>query len=410
MDRRELLRRAAAASLVMPASRLVQTLAQDARPKLPVAAVVTEYTENSHADVIVGKILEGFEHRGGAGPALRLVSLYVDQTPARDLSRGLAEKHGFRIAPTIDEALTGGTDRLQVAGVLSIGEHGQYPFTSDTNQHEYPRRRFFDEIVACFRRVEAVAPVFNDKHLAHRWEDAQHMYHTAVTMQIPFMAGSSLPVTWREPPLTLPLECQIESALCVGYGGLESYGFHALETLQCMVERRAGGESGVTSVQSLQGDAIAEARDRREWSEELLAAALATMPDVTPGPWKETLRREAAFYQIRYRDGLTATVAMANGAARHFAFAAKLRGQPQPVATWFKLQDEKPFGHFGYLVRAIEQMVHTGRPSYPVERTLLTTGILDRVMHSLAEGGSVQQTPELALSYPPVDWPFAGAR
>src|SRR5207247_1256024 len=105
------------------------------RDRLPVAAVVTEYRRNSHADVIVGKILEGFDQDEGAGPALRLAALYTDQVPKTDLSRDLARKHGFRIAGSIEEAITLGTGKVAVAGVLSIGEHGNYPYTKDTRQY-----------------------------------------------------------------------------------------------------------------------------------------------------------------------------------------------------------------------------------------------------------------------------------
>ena len=375
--------------------------------KLPVAAVVTDYSNNTHADVIIGKILEGFDQKGGPGPALKLVAMYTDQVPKDDLSRGLAEKHGFRIAKTIDEAITFGTDKLQVSGVLSIGEHGTYPYTPGTKQHMYPRRRFFDGVAATFQRVGQVVPVFSDKHLAYNWADAKHMYDIAIEMKIPFMAGSSLPVTWRRPPLELPLGCEIESALAVGYGGPESYGFHALETLQCMIERRKGGESGVASVQALQGDAIWKARDKGAWSEELLTAVLQTMPGGKKGEPSERLSKNAAFYQIEYRDGLKATVAMANGLAAQFGFAAKLRGQSEPAATWFELEETKPFGHFAYLTRAIDHMIQAGKPAYPVERTLVTTGILDRAMHSLAASGQQYETPELEISYNPTDWPFA---
>jgi hypothetical protein len=318
----------------------------------------------------------------------------------------LAEKYGFRIAATIDEALTHGTDRLQVAGVLSIGEHGEYPFTPDTKQHMYPRRQFFDAIAASFERVGKVAPVFNDKHLAYRWEDAKHMVDLARERRIPFLAGSSVPVAWRRPPLTLPMGCAMESAFAVGYGGLEAYGFHALEMLQCMVERRTGGERGVAAVSVLLGEEIEAALKRGEWSEELFAAALQTLPRMPTADVKR-LRKNAAFYQLEYRDGLKATVAMANGIAAHFGFAAKLRGEDKPRATWFELEEGKPYGHFGHLVRAIEQMVHTGQPPYPVERTLLTTGVLDAVMHSVAEEGKRRETPELAITYKPTEWKFA---
>lgn len=405
LHRRSFLQQAAAmAAIAGPLTRVgAQT---SGRKPLPVAAVITEYRTNTHADVIIGKILAGFDQQGGPGPALQLVSLFTDQVPKGDLSRGLAEKYGFQIVPTIDAALTLGTDRLQVAGVLSIGEHGNYPYTPDTKQHMYPRRRFFDAIAETFRRVGQVVPVFNDKHLAYRWSDAKHMFETAASMKIPLMAGSSLPVTWRRPAVSLPLGCEIEDGFAVGYGGLEAYGFHAIETLQCMVERRAGGESGVAAIRVLQGEEIARARDRGDWSQELFAAALGTMPGAPTADLKR-LRPNAAFYQLEYRDGLKATVAMADGIASQFAFAARLRGQPKPVATWFELEDGKPFGHFAHLLRAIEHMIVTGQPAYPAARTLLTTGVLDAVMHSMADGGQRRETPELDVQYQPADWTFA---
>jgi hypothetical protein len=406
LHRRDILRYAALAGTIGSWRTLLAQTTD--RKVLPVAAVITEYRNNSHADVIVGKILEGFDQQGGPGPALRLASLYADQVPAADMSRELARKHGFRVASTIDEAITLGSDRVQVAGVLSIGEHGDYPYTPETRQHMYPRRRFFDAIVACFRRVGEVVPVFNDKHLAYQWADARHMVDVAREMNIPFMAGSSLPVAWRRPPLTLPIEAPIEAALALGYGGLESYGFHALETLQCMVERRRGGETGVAAVEVLQGERIREGGESGAWSKTLLAAALRTLPG-SPDPDLNRLSDGAAFYQLEYRDGLQATVAMANGLSGHFAFAAKLRGRQEPVATWFELEDQKPYGHFGYLTRAIEHMVHTGKPAYPVERTLLTTGVLDTVMHCLAGEPKRRETPHLDVAYQAVDWPFANS-
>jgi hypothetical protein len=390
--------KATAAGLAFPGRLVMASEDNEPRRPLPVAAVVTEYRRNSHADVILGKILDGYDQQGGPGPALELVSLYTDQVPARDMSRGLAERHRFRIAATVDEALTFGEDRLKVAGVLSIGEHGQYPLTPDTGQRMYPRRRFFDEIVACFRRVEQVVPVFNDKHLSYRWEDAKHMVDTAREMQIPFLAGSSLPVTWRRPPLQLPLDSPIEDALAIGYGPLEAYGFHALETLQCMVERRKGGETGVARIDLWQGDEIEAARQRGDWSGELFEAALATLPE-TPAADLAKLTDQAAFFRLTYRDGFRATVAMANGIGAHFAFAARLPNEPDPVATWFELQNERPYGHFAFLTQAIEQLVHSGEPPYPVERTLLTTGVLDAVMHLAAVGGGSRETPELDVRY-----------
>jgi hypothetical protein len=156
---------------------------------LPIAAIVTEYRNNSHADVIIGKILEGWQQDGGAGPDLKVAGMYTDQVPKGDMSRALAKKHGVPIFKTIEEAITLGTGKVQVAAVLSIGEHGKYPYTPDTGQHMYPRRRFFDAITAAFKKAGKVVPVFNDKHLAYNWKDGKHMYDTARAMKIPFMAG-----------------------------------------------------------------------------------------------------------------------------------------------------------------------------------------------------------------------------
>ena len=378
------------------------------RKPLPVAAIVTEYRNNSHADVIIGKILEGWKQDGGPGPDLTVAAMYTDQVPKGDMSRALARKHGFPITKTVEEAITLGTDRVQVAGVLSIGEHGDYPYTPDTKQHMYPRRRFFDAITATLRKAGKVVPVFNDKHLAYNWKDARHMVDTARRMKIPFMAGSSLPVAWRLPAATLPIGSEVEAAVGIGYGGIESYGFHALETLQSLTERRKGGETGVASVRLAKGEAIWQTQRDGFWTMELLQAALVAAQIKTSGAaLKKQLTDGTVFYLIEYRDGLKAAVAMVNGIGNQFGAALKLRGTAKPFANWYWLQDGKPYGHFAHLLRAIEHMVHTGQPAYPVERTLLTTGILDRVMHSQMLGGKKLDSPELAIKYKPADWTFA---
>jgi hypothetical protein len=379
---------------------------QAQRERLPVAAIVTEYRQNSHADVIVGKILQGYDQAGGAGPDLRLVSLYTDQTPATDMSRDLAKRYNFRIAKTIEEALTLGGDKLAVAGVISIGEHGNYPSTKDTNQHMYPRRRFFDAIAAVFRKHRRVVPLFSDKHLAYTWADAKHMVDTARELRIPFLAGSSVPVAWRTPALILTRGCQLTEALALGYGGTESYGFHALEGLQCMVERRRGGETGVVSVQAVRGEEIGRAEKAGRWSRELFDAAVAVSPAPPKGRPKE-LAKNAVFYLIEYRDGLRAAVARKTGYAHQFAFAGKIRGEARPQATCFRLQEGRPFGHFEHLLRAIDNSFHAGRPAYPVDRTLLTTGILDAAMHSMAEKDRLMRMTALDVSYQPTDWGYA---
>jgi hypothetical protein len=383
-----------------------------AEPKR-VAAIVTEYRRWSHADVIVGKIIEGYNYDGKDRPNLRLASLYADQFPDKDMARDLSRKYGFPLFDSIGKALTLGGRSLAVDGVLCIGEHGKYP-SNARGQVLYPRRRFFEEVCRVFEASRKSVPVFNDKHLAAEWKDAKWMYDRARELHVPFMAGSSLPVTWRRPELKLPKECDLTEAVAVGYGPLEAYGFHALEVLQCMVERRKGGETGIAAVQCLQGDEMWKAFDAGRWSKKVLEAAIERVPAHAASDYRDLTAKtkDAALFLVEYRDGFRGAVAMMNGWAHEgdggaFTFAGQLKGQDLPAATHFYLQQPDPFAHFAYLVRAIDSMMQTGHAPYPVERTLLTTGILDAVMMSAADKHRRVETPHLEIKYKPTDYPFA---
>lgn len=371
---------------------------------IPVAAVLTAYCQGLHADVLVGKILQGWKQDGGPGPALKLASMYVDQFPEQDLARELAAKHGVPIFGTIEEALTLGTGRIAVEGVISVGEHGDYPW-NDKEQHLYPRRRFFEQITDALAGHDRIVPVFSDKHLGPAWSDALWMYERARQMQLPFMAGSSMSVSFREPELDLPMGCQIEAAVGIGYSGLDIYGSHTLDALQCLLERRQSAETGVQWVQCLQGDAMWQAVDDGLVDREALEAALKVTP-LNKGVDMRAVDR-AALFLFQYLDGLRAGVLMLEGFAGGISAAVRIRGQARPLATSFREQREPRHPQFAYLLKAIERMMHTGRPSYPVERTLLISGILDRALTSRFQGHQKLETPELAIDYKPVNYPHA---
>ena len=363
-----------------------------------IAAVITEYRGYSHADVILGRFVQGYALGIEAfWPRTQVVSLYVDQFPKGDLSRGMAAQYGVQIKPTIEAALTLDGDELAVDGVLIIGEHGNYPH-NEKGQHMYPRRRFFEETVDAFRKTGKSVPVFNDKHLGFAWEDAKWMYDRSREMGFPMMAGSSLPTTWRKPDLELPLDVGLEEGLAIGYGGLEAYGFHALETLQCMIERRRGGESGVRAVTCLEGDAVWEAGRKGIWSRDLLEAAVGCV-DKKPDGRPEDHCKQPAIFLIEHVDGFRSSMLMLNGYTAAFGFACRRAGAGEPDATHFWLQ-EPAFNHFSYLTHNIESMYLTGRETYPPERTLLTTGVLDAALTSRFEGHRRIETPWLAeVSY-----------
>ncbi len=385
------------------------------KPRPKIAAIATVYFKHSHAQHIVDRFVDGYGWNGTHHrPEMDLVSLFVEQVGDNDLSRERAARHpSMKIYPTIAEALTLGTSRLAVDGVVLIGEHGKYP-RNEKGQTQYPRYEFFEQIVDVYRKSGRSVPLFNDKHLSWNWDWAQKMYAISRELGFPFMAGSSLPVTWRTPSMEMPLGASIREALSVAYGGVDSYDFHALETIQCMVERRKGGESGVKWIQAYRGEKFWEALRQGIWSRPLMNAALCrshTLTSSRPGfnhlfPADDDLRRlvkDPVAYQYEHADGLKCTMLLMNGLVRDFNFAALLQDQARPWSTQMYLP--MPDGRttlanfFSPLVNNMEKMFLSGRPTYPVERTLLTTGLTAFGVESLFRGQTRVETPDLAIRY-----------
>lgn len=272
-----------------------------------IAAIVTVYRHNSHADVIVSRLLQTDTLDGkGKDSPLKLVSLYTDQRPAEDISRLLAASHRFRISQTIEDALTLGTDRLAVDGVLLIAEHGDYP-KSPTGNTEYPKRRFWEETLKVFRASGRMVPVFIDKHLADNWTDAKFIYDTAGDLNVPLMAGSSLPGTWRRPSADVKRGTKIREVVAISLPTTDAYGSHTLEFVQSLAEQRRGGETGIKAVQSFAGEAVWRAFDEKLLDLELFEAAWQrqSQPQNHGRPLREVVSKPKLF-RIEYADGLRA--------------------------------------------------------------------------------------------------------
>jgi hypothetical protein len=382
----------------------------DPSRRLRVAAIVTAFTYRSHAHVILENFLAPYLFNGKRTDSrMDVVSLYVDQFPRRDMARDVARAYGIRIDPTIGGALRNGGGRLAVDAVLSIGEHGRYP-TNARAQVEYPRKRFFDEIVAEFRRSEMTAPVFNDKHLSYRADWAHEMVATARKMGFGLMAASSVPLAVRRPPLELPRGARITEAVALHGGNLEGYDFHGLEVLQAMVESRAGGESGIKEVEFFGGDRLWRAADEGRWSPELAEAARATDPDpVRPGALRQVVQsggnpQKVHGILVTYKDGLRGMVLNAARDSTHWHFACKIAGEPAPRATSFSVGPWENRNLFKALAHAIQEFFRDHRAPWPIERTLLTTCALDAAMESRSRGQKPVTTPYLDVTYQPVDF------
>ena len=359
-----------------------------------IAAVITEYRVPAHADVIVGKFIKGFPTDDGMQePQVDIVSMYLDQLPDNDIGQQVSKEYDIPIYYSIPSALCLGGDKLAVDGVISIGEHGSYAF-NEKGQHMYPRRFFFEQICGVMATAGRPVPVFSDKHLSYNWRDAKWMYDRAVELDIPFMAGSSVPLAWRRPWLEHELDTPIEEALMLSFGGIESYGYHGFEALQAMVERRRGGETGLAAVQCLEGDAVWQAGADGLWSPSLAAAAAAA-GETADEPMEEACQEPAAFL-LEYKDGFKATLLQLNGYAKNWSYAALVAGQVQ--ATGLGMHGP-PHPHFSYLGLNIQEMFLTGQPQYPVERTLLVSGGLDALMDSRHRGHIRLETPHLDVEY-----------
>ena len=265
-----------------------------------------------------------------------------------------------------------------------------------------------------FEKSGRAVPVFNDKHLSTTWPRCLEMVEDARRLQFPFLAGSSLPVTWRLPPVDMPYGVPLRESVCVAYGGVDSYDFHGLETAQCMSERRQGGEVGIRQVQAIRGEAMWEllAGDDRDLTRRLLVAALNRSHNLPvdsgyptaavhassgpgrpfPTPWRissntETVSERRCFWP---RSGISTMPACAAITARSYharcICPCRVTARPRPISS--------------ILWRTISRRWSLeNRAPYPVERTLLTSGMVIGGVESLYRGQQPVETPEMEVRY-----------
>jgi hypothetical protein len=378
-----------------------------------VAFLGTVMFKHSHAQHFLDRHTQGFTWRGKwVPPRFDVASVYIDQFPEKDLARGRIKRHGLSQFPSIEEALTLGGSELAVDGVVIIGEHGEYP-QNEKGQWLYPRYEWFKKVVKVFEDSGRSVPVFNDKHLATTWEQCAEMVDDSKRLGFPFLAGSSLPVTWRLPAIDIPFDAPLTESVCVAYGPVDSYDFHALETAQCMSERRRGGEVGIESVHAVRGEKMWEmlASSDREITRRLMVSALCcshNLPVVDGYPadrvtfeWARDALPDTVAYFIQHRDGFRTTTFLTN--IRDFNYAGLRSDTNEIVACQMYLpmpgSSATTADFFNPLARHIETLVLENRAPYPVERTLLTSGMVIGGVDSLHQGQTVVQTPEMAVRY-----------
>jgi hypothetical protein len=374
-----------------------------------VALIANYYAVGSHANALASKFFTGFPtDEGLIPPSVKIVSMWIDQVSpdstgkvgARDVGRHIAKLNGVPVYSSIEKALTLGGDTLAVDAVIYIGEHGDYP-RSRLGVKMYPRLNVMEQIFRVFDASKKVVPVFSDKALAYSWLDAKWIYDRSKELGVPLMAGSVIPYSWRDPMLQHPLGSKIKEAVAVGYGALDSYGFHVAEILQSMLERRQGGETGVASVQGLRGAAVWQAVDDGVIPVKLLNEACNVIKGNRSANMREVVKEPYAII-IKYNDGTSGSILILNGyVGEGWGYAANVDSKTQ--ACEFVLEPGIN-SHFSYLGLNIQRFFESSKLPAPLERTLLTSGILDRGIRSIQQGGKILLTPELNIKYKALDY------
>ena len=423
-------------------SGFAQTPAGSEQRPVRLAVLGSSYARGSNLQTIADRFLIGYPFEGDWHlPNVQIVSMYIDEqsrratagptefdrastgarresteaTASRELSAARAKQFGFRLCRNIPEALRCGGDRIAIDAVLAIVEQcNDLPYPSNAKgQALLPRYDFFQQCVQVFEAEKHSVPYFNHKQLSFSFSEAQSMVKTAQRLQFPLMASSSMAVTWRLPDIDVPLGASVQEAVMVGVGGFDDMDFDALEAIECMMERRKGGETGVKSVQLLEGDDVWEAQKAGRWSKDLLSSALSRSDtplgltvvdgrnqDLANNGALPQLVKDPAAYCIEYVDGTRATLLMLNGAVKDYTIAVRLGGQDL-VSTQFFMPPAPSETYSTCLASKIEQMYHTRIAPFPVQRGLLTTGVLDACLSSRHRQNQQLETPNLAIAYKP---------
>lgn len=401
-----------------------------------IAVIATTYFPFSHADVIVSRWLEAWpgDQSVGWAPQTQIASLFVDQIPPRDwgelsdferqrtfnadidMARFMSQKHAVPLYPTIREALCLGGETLAVDGVLLIGEHGDYPL-NERGQKLYPRREFFDQIVAVFRESGRVVPLFNDKALSWNGASAREMAATIRALNIPFLGGSSLPQSGFSPRFVgelPPANAFIEEITLCFSSGPEAYGFHSLDWANSLLEHQA--PRGIASMRIYEGEAVWQGLERGDWSRDLFDAMISQCDlqgsgDLAADCLRATFHRESSrarseylispvAFTCQHECGTQATHLFLKGVTGDFALAMRWRDNRGThlfaARNRSSEADGVPLSHFARLCTQIQEMILTGVSPVPLERTLLSSLTTSTMMEMLWE----QTSPDHAVATP----------
>ncbi len=373
---------------------------QQARPRIAVLASYWGATR-SHADWIANKLIDGYWWDGAYTPSrVDVVSMYLHQHDESQLAQKVAKAKGIPVYKTVAEAITLGTKELAVDGVVIIAEHGEY--ATDLKGHWLlPRWWIYNQVVRVFEQSKRSVPVFNDKHLSYNWDETKWMYDKSRELNFPLTGGSSIPLYFRKPEIEIDIDTPIKNSVVIGGTADEGAIFHAIDVLQCFVERRKGGETGVKSVQSIRGPETWKWVENNPWASKLIDSVAKSF-DIKPDTMKQG---NTNMCLVEYNDGTKAAVIGARGAG--WTYAGEIQGKSEPTVISM-LGWPGPFDQYhasNAQPHWITEMMVTKKEPFNAERLLLSSGITNFYMDSNWENGKYSpvgrrlETPFLNIRY-----------
>ncbi len=401
--RREMLAMAGWAGIMTLAGNAAAAFPQ-AQQKRPRIAVLVSYWAfpRSHADWIVNKLIDGYWWDGAYMPSgVEVVSIYINQLEESQLGQKVAKAKNIPVFKTVGEAVTLGGKELAVDGVVIVAEHGNY--RTDLKGHWLlPRWWIYQQVMTVFEQSKRSVPVFNDKHLSYNWDEAKWMFNKSRELNFPLTGGSSIPTYYRKPEIELDIDTPIKNSIVVADAADEGAIFHAIDVLQCFVERRKGGETGVRSVQSIRGPETWSWVERNPWAAKLLDSVAKNF-EMKPGHFQENAKANICI--VEYNDDTKAAVI--SGDAVGWTWAGDIEGHHEPTIISM-LGWPGPYDQYhasNSQPHWIIEMMITKKEPFNAERLLLSTGITNHYMDSNWENGVYSpvgrriETPFMNMTY-----------
>ena len=369
--------------------------------------LLEEFPTPSPSQQLLDRFLMGFPRDGTLHkPLAKEVWVYLPPTNENDFSRR-REEFGLNVASTVEQAVDGAD------GIVIVSRR--------------PGATANDRLAElALARAPKGAACFVHGALSSSLDRGRALATQAVSRQISLLAGTPLCVTWRLPEMELPRDIALSEALIVvqtnppssasqpgPQGSLAGAELNALEGLLPVIERRGGGESGVRSVQLLEGDEVWRAARRKLWSWPLLAAALSRSHTPQGDPVLDgrtqdiaglglvpKLARNPKAWLIEHRDGLRTSILVLDGVVEDFNFAVRAGD-----GRVFSAQLFRPLPpveqHFSLLAAAVENLFESHKLPWPLERNLLIAGLLEAFRNPATRGGKAVATPNLNVNYLP---------